>query len=65
MELSFKRDVIREIQTSEGGRILLHDEVEQDGSFEIVPVSGLRLSLVRLRAYCSLSPFSSDLGNGR
>lgn len=38
MELSLKRDVIREIRMSEGGRILLHDEVEQDGTFETVPV---------------------------
>ncbi|KAL7413408.1 inositol hexakisphosphate-domain-containing protein [Mrakia frigida] len=38
MEVSFKRDVIREIKMSDGGRILLHDEVEQDGSFEIVPI---------------------------
>lgn len=39
MEISLKKDVIREIKASEGGRILLHDEVEtSDGSFEIVPI---------------------------
>ena len=38
MEHSFKRDVLREVKGS-GGRILLHDEVEErPGIFAIIPI---------------------------
>ena len=51
MEVSLKRDLLREIRMSEHGRILLHDEVEQGGSFEIVPVS-LSCIFTRLAMAC-------------
>jgi hypothetical protein len=39
MEVSLKKDVLRELRMSEGSRILLHDETEQEnGSFEVVPI---------------------------
>lgn len=39
MEGQLKRDVLAEISKTEGGRLLLHDEVEDEhGNFEIVPV---------------------------
>ena len=38
MEESLKRDVLREVRAS-GGRILLHDEVEErPGVFSIIPI---------------------------
>lgn len=38
MEESFKKDVLREVRVG-GGRILLHDEVEdRPGVFSIVPI---------------------------
>lgn len=38
MENSFKRDVLREVRDG-GGRILLHDEVEErPGVFSLIPV---------------------------
>ena len=38
MEDSFKRDVLREVRQG-GGRILLHDEVEErPGVFSIIPI---------------------------
>lgn len=38
MEENFKRDVLREVRAG-GGRILLHDEVEdRPGVFSIVPI---------------------------
>lgn len=38
MEENFKRDVLREVRAG-GGRILLHDEVEdRPGVFTIVPI---------------------------
>lgn len=39
MEVALKADIIREIESSEGGRVLLHDEVaDEEGNFEVVPV---------------------------
>jgi hypothetical protein len=39
MEVALKADIIREIEASEDGRILLHDEVLDDqGNFEVIPV---------------------------
>lgn len=38
MEESFKKDVLRELRAS-GGRILLHDELEErPGNFSVVPI---------------------------
>jgi hypothetical protein len=38
MEDSFKRDILREVRQG-GGRILLHDEVEErPGVFSIIPI---------------------------
>lgn len=38
MEDNFKRDVLREVKAG-GGRILLHDEVEErPGVFAIIPI---------------------------
>lgn len=38
MEANFKRDVLKEVRAG-GGRILLHDEVEdRPGVFTIVPI---------------------------
>ena len=38
MEESFKKDVLRELRAG-GGRILLHDEVEErPGAFSLIPI---------------------------
>lgn len=47
MENALKNDVLRELNTC-GGRLLLHDEVEEDGKFVINAV-------VRLSVLCDLT----------